>query len=75
VAQGEILQSELAVAAAEEREESEQVEQRADHGARFSSDKRRKSIDRPPDKIFAKDRPLAAAAYWSCAQDENLAIF
>src|SRR6516164_545314 len=30
--QGEVLQGELAVAAAEEREESYQVEQRADHG-------------------------------------------
>ena len=38
VAQGEILEGELAVAAAEEREEAEQVEQRADHETRLSAD-------------------------------------
>ena len=40
MAQGEVLQGELAGAAAEEREEAEQVEHRADHGARFSPDQR-----------------------------------
>jgi hypothetical protein len=38
VAQGEVLEGELAVAAAEEREESEEVEQRADHEMRLSAD-------------------------------------
>ena len=44
MAQGEVLQSQLPVAAAEEREESEQVEQRSDHGARFSRGQGRRSI-------------------------------
>jgi len=55
VAQGEVLQSQLAVAAAEEREESEHVEQRGDHGARFSPGQRRKSIDRRRNGILARD--------------------
>src|SRR6516165_420190 len=60
VAQGEVLQSELAVAAAEEREESEQVEQRGDHGARFSPDQRRRSIAWPPEGGLARDRFLTS---------------
>ena len=55
MAQGEVLQSQLAVAAAEEREESEHVEQRGDHGARFSPGQRRKSIDRRRNGILARD--------------------
>jgi hypothetical protein len=35
VTQGEVLQGELAVAAAEDREESKQVEQEGDHQARI----------------------------------------
>ena len=35
--QGEVLEGELAVAAAEEREESEQMEQEGDHRARIFS--------------------------------------
>jgi hypothetical protein len=38
VAQGEVLEGELAVTAAEEWEEAEQVEQRADHETRLSAD-------------------------------------
>jgi hypothetical protein len=38
VAQGEVLQSQLPLAAAEEREEAKQVEQRADHELRLSLD-------------------------------------
>jgi hypothetical protein len=38
VAQGEVLQGELAVAAAEEREESKQVEQEGDHQVGLSPD-------------------------------------
>jgi hypothetical protein len=38
LAQGEILESELAVTAAEEREESKEVVQRADHGGKLSPD-------------------------------------
>jgi putative ABC transport system substrate-binding protein len=37
LAQGEVLESKLAVAAAEEREESKQVQQRSDHGAAIVS--------------------------------------
>ena len=37
LAQGEVLEGELAVAAAEEREEAKQVEQRGDHGAAIVS--------------------------------------
>ena len=38
LSQGEVLESELAVAAAQEREEPEQVEQEGDHRAGFSPD-------------------------------------
>jgi hypothetical protein len=37
VAQGEVLEGELAVAAAEEGEEAQQVEQRSDHGTAIVS--------------------------------------
>jgi hypothetical protein len=36
--QGEVLEGELAVAAGQEREEPEQVEQQGDHRAGFSPD-------------------------------------
>jgi len=36
--QGEVLEGEVAVAAAQEREEPEQVEQKGDHRAGFSPD-------------------------------------
>jgi hypothetical protein len=39
--QGKVLEGELTVAAAQEREEPEQVEQEGDHRARFSPDQRR----------------------------------
>ena len=42
LAQGEVLEGELPVAAAEEWAESKQVEQRADHGGRLSPDQSRK---------------------------------
>ncbi len=38
LAQGEVFEDELAVAAAEEREESKQEEPRADHGRSVSPD-------------------------------------
>jgi hypothetical protein len=38
VAQGEVLEGELAVAAAEEGEEAQQVEQRSDHGTAIVSE-------------------------------------
>jgi len=41
VAQGEVLKSELAVAAAEEREEMKQVDEEGDHWQRFSPDRSR----------------------------------
>ena len=41
LAQGEVLEGELAVAAEEEREEPEQVEQEGDHRAGFSPDQSR----------------------------------
>ena len=47
LAQGEVLQSKLPVAAVEEREESDRVEQRADHETRLSPDPSRK-INRLP---------------------------
>jgi hypothetical protein len=57
LAQGEVLKSELAVAAAEERAESEPVEQRADHGTAIVS--RSEPKDQPlvwPDGVLAKAR-------------------
>jgi len=48
VAQGEILESELAVAAAQDGEESKQVEQEDDHRARIVSGS--KLTDQPPDR-------------------------
>jgi hypothetical protein len=39
--QGEVLEGELAVAAAQEREEPERVEQEGDHRAGFSPDQSR----------------------------------
>jgi hypothetical protein len=44
------------VAAAEEREEAYEVEQRADHGARFSVDQKRRSTAWHRDGVLAKDR-------------------
>jgi hypothetical protein len=41
LAQGKVLEGELAVAAAEEREEAKHVKQRGDHGTGLSSDQRR----------------------------------
>jgi hypothetical protein len=60
VAQGEVLQSHLPVAAAEEREEAEQVEQRSDHGARFSSGQGRRSIALATGRGFGEGQVLPA---------------
>jgi hypothetical protein len=46
VTQGEVLEGELVVAAAEEREESQQVEQKDDHQARILSGP--ELINQPP---------------------------
>jgi hypothetical protein len=57
VAQGEVLEGEVAVAAVEEGEETKQVEQQGDHGAEIVSGSELK--DQPlgcPDGVLAKDR-------------------
>jgi SRSO17 transposase len=55
LAQGEVLESELAMAAAEERAESKQVEQRADHGGQCRRIRAERSTCGPPDGVLAKD--------------------
>ena len=55
--QGEVLEGELTVAAAQEREESEQVEQEGDHRAGFSPDQSRLINHLASDGVLAKDRP------------------
>jgi NAD(P)-dependent dehydrogenase (short-subunit alcohol dehydrogenase family) len=62
VAQGEVLQSQLPVAAAEEREESEQVEQRGDHGARFSPGQGRRSIALATGRGFGEGHGTSAVS-------------
>jgi hypothetical protein len=73
LAQGEVLKSELAVAAAEERVESEQVEQRVDHGTAIGS--RSEPKDQPlvwPDGVLAKDSLVVAVASSVCHADATL---
>jgi hypothetical protein len=60
VAQGEVLESELAMAAAEERAESKQVEQRADHGGQCRRIRAERSTCGPPDGVLAKDTRKSA---------------
>jgi len=63
LAQGEVLEGELAVAAAEEWDESKQVEQRADHGTAIVSGSEPK--DQPlvrPDGVLAKDKAIDAVS-------------
>ena len=54
--QGEVLEGELAVAAAQEREEPEQMEQEGDHRAGFSPDQSRLINYLAADGVLAKDR-------------------
>ena len=56
LAQGEVLQSKLAVAAAEKREESEAVEQESDHRADCLRIRADRSTTCPPDRVLAKDK-------------------
>src|SRR5207249_7066112 len=60
--QGEVLEGELAVAAAQEREEPEQMEQEGDHRAGFSPDQSRMINYLAADRGLAKDShsPLTA---------------
>jgi hypothetical protein len=53
--QGEVLEGELAVAAAQEREEPEHVEQEGDHRAGFSPDQSRLINHLITDGGLAKD--------------------
>jgi hypothetical protein len=67
------LKSELAVAAAEERVESEQVEQRVDHGTAIGS--RSEPKDQPlawPDGVLAKDSLVVGVASSVCHADATL---
>jgi len=59
VAQRKVLQGDLAVAAAEDREESKQVEQEGDHrpGIVFGSAPADQSLG--GDAVLAKDRPVS----------------
>jgi len=54
--QGEVLEGELAVAAAQERDEPEQMEQEGDHRAGFSPDQSRLINYSAADGVLAKDR-------------------
>jgi hypothetical protein len=56
VTQGEVLQGELAVAAAEEREESKHVEQEGDHRAGILSGSERTGQPLAAGQGLAKDR-------------------
>ena len=69
LAQGEVLESELAVAAAEEREESKQVEQRGDHGAGLSPDQSRKINRLSTGRVLAKDRHELSASGATAIRD------
>ena len=53
--QGEVLEGEMVVAAAQEREEPEHVEQEGDHGAGFSPDPSRLINHLVADGVVAKD--------------------
>ncbi len=55
VAQGHVLEGKLAMAAAEEREESKQVEQEGDHRAEILSGSAPTDHDLPPAEVLAKD--------------------
>jgi hypothetical protein len=57
--QGKIFEGELAVTAAEEGEEREQVEQEGDHRARFSLDESRLINQLAVDGVLSKDRSVA----------------
>jgi len=59
LAQGEVPESELAMATAEERAESKQVEQRADYGGQCLRIRAERSTACPPDGVLAKDRERA----------------
>jgi hypothetical protein len=54
--QGEVLEGELVVAAAQEREEPEHVEQEGDHRAGFSPDRSPLINHLTADRVLAKDR-------------------
>jgi hypothetical protein len=54
--QGEVFEGEVAVAAAQEREEPEHVEQEGDHRAGFSPDQSRLINHLASDGVLAKDR-------------------
>jgi len=58
VAQGEVLEGKLPVATAEEREEAEQVEQRADHRSEILPGQSRPINHVAADGVLAKDRPF-----------------
>src|SRR4030095_11641901 len=58
LAEGEVLESELAVAAVEEWAESKQVEQRADHGRRLSPDQSQKINRLSPGRGFGEGQGL-----------------
>jgi len=53
--QGEVLEGELVVAAAQEREEPEHVEQEGDHRAGFSPDRSRLINHLVADRVLAED--------------------
>jgi hypothetical protein len=57
LAQGQVLEGELAVAADEKGEEPEEVEQESDHEPRVWPDRRDISTLCAPDGVLAKDNP------------------
>src|SRR5207249_6139493 len=71
--QGEVLEGELAVAAAQEREEPEQMEQEGDHRAGFSPDQSRLINYLAADGVLAKDtvRLATQRALWVSQPDAS----
>jgi hypothetical protein len=57
MAQPEVFERELAVAAAEEREDAQQVKQRGDHGTGLSPDQSREINSLRAARALARDRP------------------
>ena len=66
LAQGQVLEGELAVAADEEGEEAEHVEYEGDHEARLWPDGADRSITYRVDGVLAKDRRPDADSYSCC---------